>query len=163
MSRSLLDHFPALPEPRQAGKALSPFQKILLLVLCGTIAGAEGFVEVERRVRRKLDFLRRLLPFARGVPSHGTLDDMMNALPGRLFPDCFAARGETLRANAPEIVAIDGRTSRRAHGRGAAPLHLVSAWAGRQHLRQEAIANKGSAGRRSRPPGSPATPTPTGS
>jgi predicted transposase YbfD/YdcC len=145
MSRSLLDHFSALSDPRQSGKVLYPLQEILLLVLCGTMAGAEDFVEVERWGRRKLDFLRRLLPFGRGVPSHDTLNDVMNALPAQLFSDCFVAWVETLRADAPEIVAIDGKTSRRAHGRGSAALHLVSAWASQQRLvlGQEAVAGKG--------------------
>ncbi len=145
MSRSLLDHFSALSDPRQAAKVLYPLQEILLVVLCGTMAGAEDFVEIERWGRRKLAFLRRLLPFARGVPSHDTLNDVMNALPATLFSDCFVAWVEGLRADAPEIVATDGKTSRRAHGRGATPLHLVSAWASRQRLvlGQEAVAGKG--------------------
>jgi hypothetical protein len=145
MSRSLLDHFSALSDPRQPGKVLYPLREILLVVLCATMAGAEDFVETERWGRRKLDFLRRRLPFARGVPSHDTLNDVMNALPAKLFSDCFIAWVETLRADAPEIVAIDGKTSRRAHGRGTPPLHLVSAWASRQRLvlGQEAVSGKG--------------------
>lgn len=145
MPRSLLDHFSALSDPRQAGKVLYPLREILLLVLCGTMAGAEDFVEIERWGRRKLDFLRRLAPFTRGVPSHDTLNDVMNALPAKLFSECFVAWVETLRADAREIVAIDGKTSRRAHGKGSAPLHLVSAWASRQRLvlGQEAVAGKG--------------------
>jgi len=51
-----------------------------------------------------------------------------------------------LRDSAPEIIAIDGKTSRRTHarGKGRAPLHLVSAWAARQRLvlGQEAIDDK---------------------
>ncbi|PRD40333.1 ISAs1 family transposase, partial [Phyllobacterium phragmitis] len=46
----------------------------------------------------------------------------------------------------PDIVAIDGKTSRRAHNRsrGQNPLHLVSAWAARQRLvlGQQACAEK---------------------
>jgi hypothetical protein len=36
----------------------------------------------------------------------------------------------------PDIIAIDGKTSRRSHARkkGREPLHLVSAWASRQRL-----------------------------
>ncbi len=45
---SLLDHFSALSDPRQAAKVGCPLPEILLLVLCGTIAGAENFVEIER-------------------------------------------------------------------------------------------------------------------
>jgi hypothetical protein len=37
-----LSHFSALQDPRQAGKVLYPLGEILLLMLCATIAGAQG-------------------------------------------------------------------------------------------------------------------------
>ena len=101
--------------------------EILLIVLCGVMAGADDFAEIERWATRKLGFLRRLSPFARGVPSHDTLNDVMNALPATLFSDCFAAWVAALRESDPDIAAIDGKTSRRAKKRGQRPLHLVSA------------------------------------
>lgn len=144
-STSLLDHFSTLQDPRQAGKIGYRLPEILLVVLCGTMAGAENFVEIERWANRKLAFLRRLLPFGRGVPSHDTLNDVMNVLPGSLFAECFTAWVETLRDAEPDIVAIDGKTSRRARAGAAHPLHLVSAWATRQRLvlGQEAVDRKG--------------------
>lgn len=45
---SLIDHFAALDDSRQAGKVYHPLAEILLVVLCGTSAGAEGFVEMRR-------------------------------------------------------------------------------------------------------------------
>jgi len=144
-SPSLLDHFSALEDPRQAWKVVYPLPEVLLVVLCGTMAGAEDFVEIERWARRKLDFLRRMLRFRRGIPSHDTLNDVMNALPAGLFAEAFTAWVETLREAEPDIVAIDGKTSRRARARGGHPLHLVSAWASRQRLvlGQEAVTAKG--------------------
>ena len=132
----LLDHFSALDDPRQSWKVAYPLPEILLIVLCATMAGADDFVRIERRANRKLDFLRRFLPFANGIPSHDTLNDVINALPAESFQACFTAWVETLRDTAPDIVAIDGKTSRRSHdrARGRNPLHLVSAWASRQRL-----------------------------
>lgn len=144
--KALLDHFSALEDPRQAWKVVYRLPEILLCVLCATMAGAEDFVEVERWARRKLDFLRRLLPFERGIPSHDTLNDVINALPAELFSQCFVTWVASLRDADPDIVAIDGKTSRRAHnrGKGRYPLHLVSAWASRQRLvlGQQACAEK---------------------
>ena len=77
---SLLDHFSALDDPRQRGKVVFPLPEIMLLILCGTLAGAEDFVEIQGWGRQKLRFLRTILPFARGIPSHDTLNDVMNAL-----------------------------------------------------------------------------------
>jgi predicted transposase YbfD/YdcC len=145
-SRCLLSHFSALEDPRQSWKVVYPLPEILLVVLCGTLAGAEDFVEIQRWADRKLDFLRRLLPFSKGPPPHGTLNDVMNALPAELFPACFTAWVDGLRQSDPDIVAIDGKTSRRARDSDPPALHLVSAWASRQRLvlGQEAAGGKGS-------------------
>jgi predicted transposase YbfD/YdcC len=133
-STAFLDHFSALNDPRQAWKVVYPLTEILLLVLCGTMAGAETFVEIERWGTGKLNFLRRLLPFAHGIPAHDTLNDVMNALPASSFAECFTAWVASLCETEPDIVAIDGKISRRAKRGQAHPLHLVSAWASRQRL-----------------------------
>lgn len=142
----LLDHFSVLQDPRQGWRVLYPLPEILLLLLCATMSGMEDFVEIELWGRERLDFLRRFLPFERGIPSHDTLNDVMNALDGKLFQKCFTSWVETLRDADPEIIAVDGKTSRRTHARskGCDPLHLVSAWASRQRLvlGQEAVAGK---------------------
>lgn len=131
---SLLDHFSALGDPRQSWKVVYPLPEILLVVLCGTLAGAQNIVEIRQWAGHKLAFLRGFLPFARGVPSHDTLCDVLNALDAATFSACFTAWVASLADTAPEIVAIDGKTSRRAHGVEAHPLHVVSAWASRQRL-----------------------------
>ena len=145
----LLDQFSSLDDPRQRGKVVYPLPEIMLVILCATLAGAEDFVEIRQWGRQKLRFLRTILPFARGIPSHDTLNDVMNALPGGLFSEMFAAWVEGLREDAPDpvapdvvapdvvapdVVAIDGKTSRRAHDGKNPALHVVSAWAARQRL-----------------------------
>jgi predicted transposase YbfD/YdcC len=143
---SLLDHFAALQDPRQVRKVLYPLPEILLLILSATLAGADDFVEMEAWGGERLDFLRRFLPYRHGIPSHDTLNDMINALDPELFERCFITWVESLREGEPDIVAIDGKTSRRSHARrkGRDPLHLVSAWASRQRLvlGQEAVSGK---------------------
>ena len=133
-TRAVLDYFSALEDPRQSWKVLYPLPEILLVVLCAVMAGADDFVEIERWGKRKLFFLRRLLPFEDGICSHDTLNDVMNALPNELFAQCFTDWVSGLRDYDPDIVAIDGKTSRRAHGTNGRSLHLVSAWASRQRL-----------------------------
>jgi predicted transposase YbfD/YdcC len=145
-ARSLIEHFSALEDPRQSWKVTYPLPEVLLLVLCGTLAGADDFVEIRLWGTQNLAFLRRFYPFADGIPSHDTLGDVINALDPELFKECFAAWIEALRADDPDIVAIDGKTSRRSHARskGRDPLHLVSAWASRQRLvlGQQAVTGK---------------------
>ena len=141
-----LVHFTALQDPGQAAKVLYSLPELLLLLLCGTVAGADDFVELALWGGEHLLFLRRFLPFARGIPSHDTLCEVVAALDPALFKACFTNWVERLRDPGPETIAIDGKTSRRSHARsqGRGPLHTVSAWATGQRLvlGQEAVSEK---------------------
>jgi len=144
---ALLDHFAALEDPRQAAKVLHPpLPEILLLLLGATLAGADDFVEIELWGEEHLAFLRRFLPYRHGIPSHDTLGEVVAALDPELFKACLTSWVEGLREAAPDLVAIDGKTSRRTHarGKGRAPLQLIPARATRQRLvlGQEAVAGK---------------------
>ena len=77
-----------------------------------------------------------LLPLRKRHPDHDTLCDVFAALDPELFKACFLAWISELRDDDPEVIAIDGKTSRRSHDRrkGRNPLHLVSAWAARQRI-----------------------------
>jgi hypothetical protein len=133
---SLPADFAALEDPRQHAKVLYPLPEIMLLVLSATIAGADDFVETVLRGKEHLAFLRRFYPYQSGIPIHDTLCDVFAALDPDLFKSCFLAWVSDLRDDDPEIIAIDGKTSRRSHDRrkGRNPLHLVSAWAARQRI-----------------------------
>src|SRR5437763_2410002 len=143
---SLLGRFAALEDPRQRAKVLYPLPEILLLLLCATLAGADDLAEIELWGEEHLPFLRRFLRYRLGVPSHDTLGAVLAALDPGLFKSCFTSWVEGLREAEPDLVAIDGKTSRRSHARskGRDPLHLVAAWATRRRLvlGQEAVAGK---------------------
>lgn len=93
-----------------------------------------------------LELLRELLPFHHGVPSGRWLTLLMNRINPGLFSACFTAWVRETWPDRPDIVAIDGKTSRRSHDRsaGTAPLHLVSAYATTARLvfGQEAVSDK---------------------
>ena len=133
---ALLDHFSALEDPRQAWKVVYPLPELLLLTLAATLAGADDFVEIEEWGNEHLAFLRTFLAFADGIPSHDALNDLVNALDPELFKACFTSWVASLQDADPDVIAIDGKISRRTHarGKGREPLHLVSAWATRQRL-----------------------------
>ena len=70
----------------------------------------------------------------------------MNRINPALFSAAFTAWVREAWPERPELVAIDGKTSRRSHDRaaGTAPIHLVSAFAttSRLVLGQEAVPDK---------------------
>lgn len=133
---ALLVHFSVLADPRQSAKVMYPLEEIVLLVVSTTIAGADDLVEVREWGLEHLDFLRNYLLFRDDIPSHDTLADVLNAIDPALFEQCFSDWIGELRQDSPDIIAVDGKTSRRTHDRGKKrkPLHLVSAWASEQRL-----------------------------
>lgn len=145
-----LTFFEDLPDPRQRSKVVYPLDEILLLCLLAVLAGAETITDMARFGDRKLAFLRRFRPFADGTPAHDHLGDILASLDAAAFQRCFVAwvasltgtSGDVVAAN---VVAIDGKTSRRSGGKaGPRPLHMVSAFAARQRLvlGQVAVAGK---------------------
>jgi hypothetical protein len=94
--------------------------------------------------RQKLAFLRSPLPFRRGIPSHDALNDVINAHAPDLFGACFPTWVAGPREDEPDIVAVDGKTSRRSRRGEDHPLRVVSAWATRQRLvlGQQAVGGK---------------------
>ena len=124
--------FETLTDPRVPRGRRHTLLTIVILALCGTLAGAEGWVEIARYGRVKLDFFRRFLDLPHGIPSHDTFGRVF----ARLKPDALlacvtrwlAALG---RPAAGEVVAIDGKTLRGSFdtAAGQSPLHLVSAFA----------------------------------
>jgi predicted transposase YbfD/YdcC len=77
--------------------------------------------------------LRRFRPFLDGTPSHHHLGDTFASLDAKQFQRCFVAWVTALTDAAAEVIAIDGKTSRRSKGANAAT-HMVSAFAARQRL-----------------------------
>jgi hypothetical protein len=131
-----LEYFRDLPDPRQAAKVTYPLNEVLLLSLMAVLAGAEGSTDIARFGMKKLEFLRRFLPFRDGTPSHDHLGDIFATLDTEHFQRCFVAWIAALTGAPPEVIAIDGKTGRRSHARskGKAAVHMVSAFAARQRL-----------------------------
>lgn len=142
--RVLLDHFGAIEDDREPWRVAHPLPEVLLLVVCGTIAACDDFEDIAAWGEAHLAFLRRFLPYHHGIPGARWLAILMNRIDPELFSECFLAWVRAMHPEAPDLVAIDGKTSRRSHdrGRGRSPLHLVSAFATRERLvlGQEAVA-----------------------
>jgi predicted transposase YbfD/YdcC len=138
---AFLRYFSDLPDPRQRGKVMYPLDEVLLLCLLGVLAGAETFVDIARFGDKKLELLRRFRPFRDGTPSHDHLGDIFATLDAEHFQRCFVAWvagliGAPVIEAPAEVIAIDGKTSRRSYQKKGrkSPIHMVSAFAARQRL-----------------------------
>ena len=144
--KALLEHFARIEDPREPWRVMHPLPEVLLLAVCGTIADCDDYDHIAVWGEAHLDFLRQFLPYHFGVPGGRWLTLLMNRIDPALFSACFTAWVRETWPDRPDFVAIDGKTSRRSHDRGAgkAALHMVSAFAttSRLVLGQEAVAAK---------------------
>ena len=131
-----LDYFTDLPDPRQQGKVVYPLDEVLLLCLLAVLAGAETFADIARFGEKKLSLLRRFLPFRDGTPAHDHLGDIFAVLDAEAFQSCFVSWVASLNGAPADVIAIDGKTSRRSYQKKGAKeaIHMVSAFATRQRL-----------------------------
>jgi predicted transposase YbfD/YdcC len=144
--RGLLDQFGRIEDPREPAKVMYPLREVLFLVVAATIADCEDYDEIALWGEQHLAFLRSFSEFHFGTPCADWLRVVMNRIDPDLFQACFTAWALALRPDAPKLIALDGKTSRRSHdrGRGRKALHLVSAWATAERLvlAQEAVDEK---------------------
>ncbi len=133
---SFLHHFKDMPDQRQVWKVDYPLAEILLLSLLAVLAGAETFCDIARFGEKKLALLRRFRPFEKGTPSHDHLGDIFATLDAVAFQLCFVAWVAALTNTPAEVIAIDGKTSRRTYQKKGSKeaIHVVSAFAARQRL-----------------------------
>jgi len=75
--------------------------------------------------------LRQFAPFHFGIPSERWLRTLVNRVDPILFGHCFEGWIKDLWPNRHDLIAIDGKTSRRTHGKrkGLKALHTLSAYA----------------------------------
>jgi len=131
MSLGFLDHMRVVPDHRIPGMVVYPLDELLLATLVGVVCGADDWEGVEEIANGALDWLRGFLPFANGIPTAQTLRKVFRLLDTEALQRGFAAWAASLRAEAREVIAVDGKTLRGSKtapdGKGA--LHLVSAYA----------------------------------
>ena len=108
-----------------------PLDEVLLATLVGVVCGADDWEGVEEVATGALDWLGGFLPFANGIATAQTLRKVFRLLDTEALQRGFAAWAASLRAEAREVIAVDGKTLRGSKtspdGKGA--LHLVSAYA----------------------------------
>lgn len=134
---SLLEYFADLPEPRIDRCKKHALIDIIAIAILASICGAEHFTEMEEFGIRKEAWLKSFLELKNGIPTHDTFARVFAALKPSAFQERFVRWVQAVAtATEGEVVAIDGKTARRSHNKGAGigALHLVSAWATRNRL-----------------------------
>lgn len=128
--KSLKDYFGDMPDPRVQGRCDHLLVDIIMIAICGVLAGAEGWEEIEEFGITKENWLKAFLALPHGIPSHDTFRRVFSLLDAHAFQARFLDWVATgLGRGAAQTVAIDGKSLRGSHAPGKAMVHLVSAWA----------------------------------
>jgi predicted transposase YbfD/YdcC len=132
----LLKHFSRLSDDREPWRVVYPLAEVLLLLTCATIASCDDFDEIVAWGEHHLVFLRMFAPFHNGIPCERWLRALVNRIDPLTFGRCFADWIKALWPGLHDLIAIDGKTSRRTHdkNKGLKALHTLSAYATNAHL-----------------------------
>lgn len=126
----LADVFVSITDPRQPGKVEHDLVEVLVVAVNAVLVGADTFVEIELWAKEKLEWLRQYLSLSHGIPSHDTFGRLLGLIDAQEFEAAFRRWvSGILPTLGAEVVAVDGKTSRRSGGVEATALHLVSAFA----------------------------------
>lgn len=123
--------FVGIRDPRQAKKVEHDLVELLVIAVCGVLAGADDFVEIEAWAREKTAWFRQYLRLEHGIPSHDTFGRVFALIDAEEFGAAFRRWVSRIvpKLGNDEVVALDGKTSRRSGKVDGTPLHLVSAFA----------------------------------
>lgn len=123
--------FEDLTDPRIERTRVHDLFELVVVALCGTIAGADSWADIERFGNDRLTWLRTFLRLEGGIPSHDTFGRVFARLDPAELAACIQRWLDDVGREIGKHIAIDGKTLRRSFDKAAGrnPLHLVSAWA----------------------------------
>lgn len=130
-SKSLLEHFSIIRDPRQGWKVDHNLLDILFLTVCGVIGGADGWDGIEDFGHAHLPWLRRYGDFDHGIPSHDTIRRVVSKVNPLKLQRCFVDWMKSCHELTDgDVIAIDGKTIRRSFDKrkGVGTIHMVSAF-----------------------------------
>jgi predicted transposase YbfD/YdcC len=134
---NLKDHFAELPDPRSSINRQHLLVDVIVICVCGVLAGADGPAAIAEWAQLHREWLEEFLELPEGIPSRDTYRRVLQRLQPQAFQTCFAEWLKSLTGpSGAEFLAIDGKTLRRSHDRkqNLGPLHMVSVWATEQRL-----------------------------
>ncbi|MEI7902868.1 MAG: ISAs1 family transposase [bacterium] len=94
---SLLECFGVLPDPRIDRTRCHRLIDILVIGFCSTLAGGEGFNDMELFGKAKEEWFRTFLELPNGIPTHDTFSRVFQAIDPQAFLECFLRWTEGLR------------------------------------------------------------------
>jgi len=135
--QQLVRHFEELSDPRGKQGVLHPFISVVMIALLASIAGSQGWEDIEVYGESHLPWLSSFLPLPFGIPSADTYRRLFERISPESFERSFQSWLNSLVADlGVQVLPIDGKTVKGSYDRnqGKSALHVVSAWASEHRL-----------------------------
>ncbi len=127
---SLITTLEEVPDPRVDCSKNHDLVDIMVIALCTVLVGGDSFYDMEEFAQVRLDWLKTFLCLRNGAPSHDTFNRLFQALDTNQLADALSRWTQSVRTVlGGEVVALDGKTVRRALNKGEDFRVIVSAWA----------------------------------
>jgi hypothetical protein len=127
-SVAIFTHFRDVSDPRLDRKKLHSLFEMIVVALCGTICGAQGWADIERFGNSRIDWFRKFLVLENGIASHDTFGRVFGLLDSQELMDCLQQWIASLQLELQgQGIHIDGKTLRRSFdtATGQSALHVV--------------------------------------
>jgi len=129
---TLVEHFSSITDPRIDRTKRHKLIDILVIAICATICGADGWEEFELFGQAKQQWFESFLELPHGIPSDDTFRRVLCRIAPSQFQQCFLEWVRSVsELTEGQVIAIDGKQSRRSYDRatGKTAINMVSAWA----------------------------------
>lgn len=127
---SLITTLEEVPDPRVDRSKDHDLVDLLVIALCTILVGGDSFYDMEEFAEVRLSWLKTFLRLRNGAPSHDTFNRVFQALDEQQLADSLTRWTQSVRTVlGAEVVALDGKSVRRALNRGEDFRVIVSAWA----------------------------------
>jgi hypothetical protein len=136
LSQRLKDCFETIQDPRVERTRAHQLSDILIIAILSTIAGGQGWEDMETYGLIKQGWLSTFLALPNGIPSPDTFRRVLERINPKQLEQCFEQWIRLLVDNlGVQVIAIDGKGVNGSYGQsGQKALHLVSAWAAEYRL-----------------------------
>lgn len=134
-AHTLFAQLARIPDPRRDQTKRHLLEDILVIAVCATIAGAQGWQDMADFGVAKQEWFATFLELPNGIPSHDTFRRVFILLKPSLLEKVFREWvAAAIQMSDGRLVNVDGKRLRGSKwtADGNRALHMVSAWAGAQ-------------------------------
>ena len=134
---SLVEQLADMEDPRRDEGKRHPLVTIVVMALCAVMGHANNWPEIEAFAEAKAAWFSTFLPMPHGVPSQYTFRRVFLLLNPEELQERFLSWVSAVQVETEgDVVAIDGKTVRRAFTQGGkkGAIHMVNAWSSQNQM-----------------------------